>query len=246
MNVPVRERISAFAQDLVRRHAQGIRWGQLFHATTAAFPDTPRNTVIGSLHLFRTNLPPDIANPSRGLYKVLGDIEPELPAAPIAPPIREADFYEAFATWLREELQEATDAAPLGGNGFGGKWGTPDVIAVFRAQVTDIFKFPPEVISAEIKTDTHQLIVAFGQACAYRLFSHRVYLAIPDAANQDDLERLDALAGTVGIGLVKFDAASPDNPNFRVLTRAPKHEPDYFYVNKIMPNCVQVLRLGAW
>lgn len=248
MNVPTRELIAKFAEKLIRENKTGVRWGQMFHATRAAFPDVPKNTIVGSLHTFRLNLPAGIANPSRGLYQEIdsaSELEGSVSQVAFTPRIRESDFYEAFASWLRDEIQEATVTAPFGGNGFGGKWGTPDVIGLYRPQITDIIKFPEEVISAEIKIDTHQLIVAFGQACAYKLFSHRVYLVVPASASQDDLERLDALASVVGVGLVKFNADNPEEPDFRIMTRAAKHEPDYFYVNKVMPLCVHALRLQS-
>lgn len=37
-----------------------------------------------------------------------------------------------------------------------------------------------------------------------------------------------------GIGLVTFDASNPQNPDFRIMTRAARHEPDLFYTNKYM------------
>jgi hypothetical protein len=35
-----------------------------------------------------------------------------------------------------------------------------------------------------------------------------------------------------GIGLIVFDPDNPKEPNFRIQTRAARHEPDMFYVNK--------------
>lgn len=37
-----------------------------------------------------------------------------------------------------------------------------------------------------------------------------------------------------GIGLVTFDATAPAAPDFRILARAARHEPDLFYTNKYM------------
>lgn len=53
-------------------------------------------------------------------------------------------------------------------------------------------------------------------------------------SNPNDLKRLDALASVVGIGLVKFNADDPENPEFQVMVRAAKHEPDYFYTNDVL------------
>jgi len=46
---------------------------------------------------------------------------------------------------------------------------------------------PLEVIAAEIKIDVGQLITAFGQACAYKLFAHRSYLVFQRALNRRTL-----------------------------------------------------------
>mgnify|MGYP001167291915 CR=1 FL=1 len=130
------------------------------------------------------------------------------------------------------QLEECTKAVSLGGNRFGGKWGTPDVFGIFRSRESDIVKFPIEVISAEIKTNTAELITAYGQACAYKLFSHRSYLVIPQESSPEDIDRLDSLCIISGIGLILFDAARPHGPNFQIRVRAVKHEPDTFYVNQ--------------
>ncbi len=86
-------------------------------------------------------------------------------------------------------------------------------------------------MSAEIKTETTQLIVAFGQAVAYRLFSHKSYLVVPLNSPEEDIARLDVLSRIVGIGLIMFDASSTAEPRFSIRVRAQKHEPDGFYLN---------------
>lgn len=93
-----------------------------------------------------------------------------------------------------------------------------------------------EIISAEIKIDTNQnqLITAFGQACAYKLFSHKVYLVIPQDAGEQSgsrVSRIESLCLKFGIGLILFDSQNPEKPNFTIRARAIKSEPDYFYVN---------------
>ena len=87
---------------------------------------------------------------------------------------------------------------------------------------------------AEIKIDSFQLITAFGQACAYSLFSHKSYLVVPKLAPKDDISRLDSLCQGYGIGLVLFDTNSPENPGFTILVRPRKHDPDMFYTNKYL------------
>jgi hypothetical protein len=55
-----------------------------------------------------------------------------------------------------------------------------------------------------------------------------------DHPHPSGLKRLDGLAGVVGIGLVKFDADNPENPDFAVMVRVAKHEPDYYYTNELL------------
>src|SRR5436190_18701070 len=76
----------------------------------------------------------------------------------------------------------------------------------------------------------NQLITAFGQACAYKLFSHRTYLVVPRDASKEDIDRLDALCMIFGIGFILFDSSNAKSPEFAIKVRAAKHEPDSFYV----------------
>lgn len=148
--------------------------------------------------------------------------------------IKEESFYEPFADWLQNDLEECTKAISLGGNKFRDKWGTPDVIGKRESLKSDIIAAPIEIVSAEIKPDTSQLITAFGQACAYCIFSHKTYLVVSDASPQDEIARLDSLCQIFGIGLVLFDSNNPKDPKFQIRVRAVKREPDLFYANRYM------------
>ena len=227
------------ARELVDNASEGVRWAQLLQQISAALPDVPRNTIHGALHQFRKALPSDIYQPSRGLYKhvrfreavsVTGDVTEE--SSPATARLREQQFYEPFADWLVDELEECTKAISLGGNIFRDKWGTPDVIGIREAGRGDLIKPPTEIVSAEIKVDQNGLITAFGQTCSYKLFSHRAYIVVPNSSSDEDISRLDALARIFGIGLILFDAANPKSPTFSIRVRAQRHEPDMFYVNK--------------
>jgi hypothetical protein len=89
-----------------------------------------------------------------------------------------------------------------------------------------------EIVAAEIKTDSRCLITAFGQACSYRLFSHRCYLVVPRSASADDLGRLEALCIACGLGLILFNSANVSHPEYAIRVRAVRSEPDMFYVNR--------------
>jgi hypothetical protein len=151
--------------------------------------------------------------------------------------IREGDFYKPFADWLVKELHECTEAKPVGGNIFGRKWATPDVMGVRKQEPGAFTNIQPEIVSAEIKLNANELITAFGQACAYRLFSHKSYVVVPDMSHKEDLERVEKLAMLFGIGLITFDPRDPDDPKFNIRARAAKNEPDMYYMN----DCIKKL-----
>lgn len=242
---------------------QGLRFSELQARVAAGLPGVNSNTLRGSLWDFTQNLPREVVKPSRGFYRHAkfgassdddtapgkSETPPELVAATTRRParqtspqraqeahaaIRESDFYKPFADWLVNELEECTRAIPLGGSVFRDKWGTPDIIGVREPRKSDIVKFPTEIVSAEVKTDGTALITAFGQACAYRLFSHKSYLVVPNISSEEDVARLDVLARLFGIGLILFDERAPNEPRFSIRVRASKHEPDGFYVNRCL------------
>ena len=175
----------------------------------------------------------------RGLFRLTRFREATPPSS--EPPERfpsdvthESDFYEPFAEYLVRGLEECTTAIALGGSRFGTKWGTPDVFGIFRSRESDIVKMPLEVVAAEIKTDASQLITAFGQACAYKLFAHRSYLVVPKSSQPEDVGRLDALCLIFGIGLILFDAANSRVPDLTLLIIA------------IPPQCVWATSVRAY
>jgi hypothetical protein len=120
---------------------------------------------------------------------------------------------------------------PLGGAGLKTKWGTPDVIGVYKPLASNLVKFPLEIISAEIKIDPQTPVVAFGQAVAYRFFSSKTYIAMPSTLTEEDQGRLEALCMLFGVGLVLFDLNALA-PNFAIRVRAQRFPPDMFYVNE--------------
>ena len=115
---------------------------------------------MGALNNLETIYPSEISKPSRGLYKpmnaggddsvVVGDTEQ---TAPTGAKVRESEFYEPFAEWLKNDLDEVTDVTSLGGASMKTKWGTPDVIGVYKPLAGNLIKFPLEIVSAEIKID---------------------------------------------------------------------------------------------
>ena len=234
-----REKIIAKAIEILKSNPDGIRYSVLVRKISQEFPEIPVNTIHGTVWNLETRVPNEVYKPARGLFRHVEFREEEISEEEQKPPleiekIKEEDFYEPFADWLVNELEECTKAIALGGNRFRDKWGTPDVIGKREPRRSDIVKAPTEIVSAEIKVDTRDLITAFGQACSYKLFSHKSYIVIPKNSSQDDISKLDALCLIFGIGLVLFDNSNPNDPQFEIRVRPLRHEPDMFYVNKYM------------
>jgi hypothetical protein len=231
--------VKQYARELLEHHPDGMRWMELLNTVAAAAPETPRGTVQGSLRALRVD-DKEIVTPAKGLWLLAKYAktsaaagEAAVPPSATLRPSRETSFYLPFADWLRDEAEEVVEAMSLGGATFRWKWGTPDVIGVNKQRSGDLVRFlPTEIVAAEIKTDPNQTITAFGQACAYRLFAHKIYIVMPRSLPEEDRDRLIALCGLYGIGFVDF-VTNPEAPNFEMRVRAQRFEPDRFYVNTI-------------
>ncbi len=222
------------AVELLKDNAQGLRYYELAEELTKYFPDTPENTVYSSVWNIHTTRSKEVYKPARGLFKYRFSDEEEISEIEKPPPtLREEDFYESFANWLKGDLGECSEAVALGGNYLYKKWGTPDVIGVYKPETRNVIKFPAELISAEIKINPSDPITAFGQAVAYRLFSSKVYLVEPNSMIREDQARIEALCILFGIGLILLDL-NPQNPNFSIRVRAQRYNPDMFYVNEFV------------
>jgi hypothetical protein len=234
--------IQNLARKIVAESPGGIRYSALVEQISTANPETPKNTIHGSVWDLATRFPTEITKPSRGLFLPASSAAGTasiMPPVSASPKVKEEDFYEPFADWLKNELDEATVAIPLGGAGLQKKWGTPDVIGVYKALASHRIKFDLEIISAEIKIDPQQPVVAFGQAAAYRLFSAKSYIVMPNSISEEDYSRLEALCMLFGIGLVLFET-NAEEPDFKIRVRAQRYPPDMFYVNEFAERIYQI------
>lgn len=228
----IKARIRDEAIQIIGNNPDGIRFSDLqrrIHEVDGSFK---MNTIAGTIFDLHVRVP-EVEKPSKGLYRIRAqrlDRGGDTPSKAVI----EEKFYEPFAEWLTNDLEDVTKAIPLGGNKFKDKWGTPDVIGKRVSRPSDIVKQPIEIVSAEIKTNKHQLITAFGQACAYCLFSHRSYLVVPLQVAKDELLRLDSLCQVFGLGFVLFDVTNPSDPGFEIRVRPKKQDPDIYYTNQYM------------
>ena len=231
----IRERAKA----IVAEHPGGILTRALQDQIFAENPETNPHYIQGRTFNLHELYPKEISKPSRAVFKpknaggddfvVLGDTEQ---IAPSGTKIRELDFYEPFAEWLKNDREEVTEVATLGGAIMKSKWGTPDVIGVYKPLAKNLIKFPIEIVSAEIKIDPQAPVVAFGQAVAYRLFSAQTYVAMPRTLTEEDKSRLGSLCMLFGVGMVLFDVGDKSNPRFSIHVSAQRFSPDMFYVNE--------------
>lgn len=234
------KRIVDKAFGILDANPEGVRYSELVRQIAASDTSFKINTIHGNVWNLDEQHPDRIYKPSRGLFRLTKYRDPDtdqlkeelVPKQPKK--LKEEDFYAPFADWLVNEVEECTKAIALGGNRFRDKWGTPDVIGKRESRRSDIIQAPVEIVSAEVKPDTSQLVTAFGQACAYCLFSHKTYLVVSNKAPDDEIARLDALCQVFGIGLVLFDSGNLNDPQFTIRSRPRHQQPDLFYANRYM------------
>ncbi len=246
-----RQQIQARAIELLEEANGGMRWSAILKAVEATTPETPHNSVHGAVHALLNSRPDEIVKVARGTYQLAKYYESEASVTIASEsfaesqPVKvegpkhttvtllESDFYDSFAAWLIDGAEEANEAEALGGSILKGKWGTPDVIGVLKPRADDILKFQPQIVSAEIKIDPNQPVIAFGQAIAYRLFSHKSYIVMPESLSEDDLGRLKALCSIHGVGLVTFKL-DKEAPDYVIVVPAQQASPDMFYANQMV------------
>ncbi len=225
------QKIRDLGLQIIAENPGGIRYGDIIKKIGGAHPETPTNTIHGSVWDLATRFPEKVVKPSRGLFKPAG-ADGAVEQIPVVPSkVKEEDFYEPFAEYLKNDLDEVTTVASLGGSALKSKWGTPDVVGVYKSLASNLIKFQPEIVAAEVKVDPQAPVVAFGQAVSYRLFAAKCYVVMPNTISDEDQSRLEALCMLFGIGLVMF-TPDPKSPDFSIRVRAQRYSPDMFYVNE--------------
>jgi hypothetical protein len=223
------------AVELLKDNPQGLRYSELMREL-AKHLDVSLDTAANAAWNIHETKSEKVYKPARGLFKYRFSDEEEIGEIEKPPStLHEEDFYAPFADYLKNELNECSEAVAFGGNYLAKRWGTPDVIGTYKPAKRDVIQFPTEIISAEIKINPTDPITAFGQAIAYRLFSSKVYLVEPNSMTQEDQARIEALCILFGIGLILFDL-NIQNPSFSIRVRAQRNNPDMFYANSFVEN----------
>ncbi|OGC78447.1 MAG: hypothetical protein A2Z27_03705 [candidate division Zixibacteria bacterium RBG_16_50_21] len=232
--------VKNLAVKLLKEKPEGIKTGELARQIYAQLKDKSSypsgHGIYKIIFHLDEKMPTEIYKPFKGRlrhvnYKDL--YQRKESEGGLVGNIPEKNFYQPFADWLMLE-EECTKAVPLGDTIGANSWGNPDVVGINEPKGEWRLKHPIEIVTAEIKSggSWKELITAFGQACSYRLFSHKTYIVVPN--NSDDLDKIDSLSLRFGIGLVIFENNNLENPEFEFLTRAYKHEPDMGYLNEFV------------
>jgi len=214
----------------------GLRFSTLLQKVASETGDNI-NTCNGSLYNLPNEMPDKVIRPHRGLFllkeneKFLKDVAEDVVEQKIDSKFKEEDIYEPAKNYLLGN-EECTHAVVVGGNIFGKKWGTPDILGVIRANSDAIYKPILELIAIEIKKEGYDPVEALGQAMAYKLFAHRTWLILPDD-DHADIERIQGIAITANIGLISFLRKS-EGLEFSTLNRPISGRPDLTEVNEML------------
>ena len=208
-NTTITGQIRKIALDILTEKPEGVRYSDLQRKILEQDSSLKSNTIAGATWDLETTFPDKVYKPDRGVFRLV-KFKEDVTTQPYQQSlsttktkkkknIKEEEFYQPFADWLVNELEECTNAIGLGGNIFRDKWGTPDVVGIRESKRSDIIQFPTEIIVGEIKTDTNGLITAFGQACAYKIFSHKSYIVVPNNSQIEDINKQSITASIRGL-----------------------------------------------
>jgi len=240
-NKDITRRIREKAYEIIKERPSGIRFSELVDKIIKENHDFNVNTVNAQVAELRKHKDyKDKLSQIPGIYMAIEyEKNPNLPSKNVeenkAERIKysEKEFYEPFANFLRDNLNECTLVRVMGNSRLQFKWSTPDVVGYYKVKTTSRYQIPPELVAGELKADTKydQLIEAFGQAASYLLFCHKSYVAVPEESNPNDLDRLENLCISFGIGLLLFSNKDPNQVEFKIRNRAQRHEPNIAYYN---------------
>lgn len=118
------ERIVEKAFQVLDGIPEGVRYSELVRRIIEIENSFKPNTVHGNVWNLDERFPDRVYKPSRGLFRLTkyrGAETDQLKEELIpkqAKRIKEEEFYEPFADWLVNEMEECTKAISLGGNRF--------------------------------------------------------------------------------------------------------------------------------
>jgi len=236
----IKEQVQSKAIDVLMKNKKGLQFTELVDKVKKELNKSgfkiSDNTIKTYVQFLSKDKPECVSKPDWGTFRYQ---EPEKKPAPKVREYKKKEsreLYQAFADWLCDE-KECTKAVPVGGKGFGDKWSTPDVVGKYELSQRALLKSETVIISAEVKatTSTADIISGFGQACAYKIFSHKVYLVTPKNLEETLLRKLESQCSILGIGLVVFDinkVKEPEPGMFDRKVKALATAPDMYWSNE--------------
>jgi len=120
-----REKIIRKTLEILESRPEGIRYSGLFREIKNSLPEVPENTIHGTIWDLDKRAPQVVAKPERGLFilkkhlqermeKGLKSVEKKFKMVEKIIQ-KEENFYQPFADYLVNDLEECTKAIPLGG-----------------------------------------------------------------------------------------------------------------------------------
>ena len=117
------KQIRELARSIVLAKPTGLRYAELVKQIHQQHPETPENTISGNTYNLEAIFLSEITKPSRGLFvpaaKPSGKSVISANAEQVTPAgakVKESDFYQPFADWLKDDINEVIAAVSLGGN----------------------------------------------------------------------------------------------------------------------------------
>ena len=148
-----RKQIKELAKSIIASNPGGIRFKPLVYQILQQNPETPENTIHGSVRDLEKQFPREVGKPSRGLYTPIGTKDNDTVSAGSTEQIAPTTSVkvEPFAERLKDDVDEVTEVSSLGGGGLKSKLGTPDVVGTYKKLPGNLIEFPIEIAAAEIK-----------------------------------------------------------------------------------------------
>ena len=153
-----RKQIKELAKSIIASNPRGIRFSSLVYQILQQNPETPEATIRRNVRNLEEQFPQEVRKPSRTLYTPIGTKEIDTVSAGSTEQIAPTTGVkvEPFAELLKNNLDEVTEVASLGG-GLQSKWGTPDVVGTYKKLPGNVIELPVEIASPEIEIDPPEL-----------------------------------------------------------------------------------------
>jgi hypothetical protein len=233
----IRLRIGVLALEVLGNSPDGLRRSELLQQIRRIAPGINERSMSRALCSLDKATSAHIYKPARGWFR-LSKFRADAMQETVANVKRRHQILtlskaeKLFGDWLIDELQIATHTFTPSSDKCWGPWGCPSIVALNSSHTFDYGNTGSLIVSAKIVVRMNGLESALAQACAARLFAHRIYLVVPKQVQTLEMLFLMRLCKALGLGLVVFDPYCHARPGFRQTVRAAEHKPDSIDVNQ--------------